>query len=385
MKKFLTVLLAAMLIIPTAFVSVFAADPETPPVEESETSSENPPETPPCDHHYVEEKIGRFVKHTCTVCKDYYYTDDKNIEADRILVSHKNTYDWNAFETTVTDWGGYTYTETLKYNGAKNKTTEGVVYEVENYGDVYQATVFHEKGDDANNAITPYGGFLLVITDNDEAFTEYGHGELVGYDLLPVGDLMSEETGAFNIDTGMSTDNCRHIKVLPPEGKEIVKPVVSLGAKVPTDGSKSIRFGARYNKIPESLTVSELGMLLIPKERLERKPLEDPNHKGDKLEHHPLDYPERLYPIKGRDEYIVNCQASGIEELKYGKNEDGDMIPLKFEDYDTFTFYCTVINLDGFEDKEILARPFIRYSDGTTRYANSIIDSYNYAKEKAQK
>ena len=125
-------------------------------------------------------------------------------------------------------------------------------------------------------------------------------------------------------------------------------PVVSLGAKINKE-KIALRFGATYNRMEEKGAVDELGMLLLPQALLGVNELN-------------LEY------AAVKDNKVANLQAKGIVEFVSGQ---------KFEDYATFTYYCTVVGLAGHEDKAIVARPYIKYAGGEVVYAEAMARSYN--------
>ena len=125
-------------------------------------------------------------------------------------------------------------------------------------------------------------------------------------------------------------------------------PVVSLGAKI-NKLTTALRFGTQYNKMEGKAAVDELGMLLIPQRNM---------WENDTFADLTLD---------SKNPMIVNLQAKGIVEFVSGQ---------KFDQYDKFTFYCTVINLAGHETNAIVARPYIKYTDGTVEYADAMVRSF---------
>ncbi|MBQ0108955.1 MAG: hypothetical protein KBS44_01575, partial [Clostridiales bacterium] len=124
--------------------------------------------------------------------------------------------------------------------------------------------------------------------------------------------------------------------------------VTSLGAKIKTDTS-SLRLGAFYNgKIlddEQREAVKDLGMIFYPKHLLGEETLNLDNTKA------------------------VRMSATGIEEFDSEKT---------FEDYETFTFYVTIVGIpeNGWNTK-IAFRPFIILGNGTIEYGEVLERCYN--------
>ena len=134
---------------------------------------------------------------------------------------------------------------------------------------------------------------------------------------------------------------------------EAAAPVVSLGAKVNATIT-GLRFGATYNKIEENGIVNDLGMLLLPTAKLGENTLD-------------LDF-------AAANALVAKVRARSIEGYVEGYS---------FEDYATFNFYVTLLGLEGHEDADIAAVPYIVYDDGTVIYADQMVHSFNSASEAA--
>ena len=112
--------------------------------------------------------------------------------------------------------------------------------------------------------------------------------------------------------------------------------VVSLGAKV-NEKTSSLRLGARYNGFflgsAERASVEDLGMLFYPSHLLGETALDLANVSAARM------------------------SATAIEEFDSAK---------KFVDYNSFTFYVTIVNIpDKGKDTDISFRPYIIYDAGT--------------------
>ncbi|MBQ0110227.1 MAG: hypothetical protein KBS44_08140 [Clostridiales bacterium] len=123
--------------------------------------------------------------------------------------------------------------------------------------------------------------------------------------------------------------------------------VRSLGAKI-NENTSSLRLGARYNGFllgaAVRASVEDLGMLFYPSHLLGENTLD-------------------LKSVSA-----VRMSATAIEEFDSAK---------KFVDYDSFTFYVTIVNIpDKGKDTDISFRPYIIYSAGTF-YGDVLARSYN--------
>lgn len=135
---------------------------------------------------------------------------------------------------------------------------------------------------------------------------------------------------------------------------EAAAPLESLGAKVNED-LVGLRFGATYNKVAENGEVTDLGMMLLPSAKLGEDTL------------------DLNYIANGANGSLVaKLSAKGIDADSYVANQ-------AFADYTSFTYTCTVIGLDGHEDADIVAVPYITY-DGTGTiseyYADAMVRNY---------
>ncbi len=129
-------------------------------------------------------------------------------------------------------------------------------------------------------------------------------------------------------------------------------PVVSLGAQV-NSTLYGIRFGATYNKVFGYGEVTGLGFLLISEYRLGDNAL-DLNYESN----------------SAIADYVVKVEARTIVEYVEGKD---------FSDYETFTFYASVVRLDRKDnlDDNIVAVPYITYATGKSFVGEQLKNSYN--------
>ncbi len=126
--------------------------------------------------------------------------------------------------------------------------------------------------------------------------------------------------------------------------------IASLGAKA-NESSSGLRFGATYTKVDTNGELTDLGFLLISSYRLGDNTLD-------------LDYANNSAIAS----YVIKITACGIEEYEEGK---------AFDDYDTCTFYATVIGLGNYADQDIVAVPYAAYASGKVVYGEQIVNNLN--------
>lgn len=135
---------------------------------------------------------------------------------------------------------------------------------------------------------------------------------------------------------------------------EAAAPLTSLGALV-NEELVGLRFGATYNRIVENGEVTDLGMMLLPAAKLGEDELT-------------LDY----IANGANGDLVAKLSARGIDADSYVANQ-------AFEDYASFTYTCTVIGLEGHEEADIVAVPYITY-DGTGTisefYADAMVRNF---------
>ena len=126
--------------------------------------------------------------------------------------------------------------------------------------------------------------------------------------------------------------------------------VRSLGAKI-NETTNSLRLGASYDASSldkeARVTVTDIGIVFYPSHLLGEDSLDLEN------------------------ENAVSISACGIEE--------GYDPAKKFTDYDSFTFYVTIVNIPEYgRDTNISFRPFIVFGGETVCYDGTMQRSYNY-------
>lgn len=163
---------------------------------------------------------------------------------------------------------------------------------------------------------------------------------------------LDEEKNSLRVEPRVAESFTIHLNGGAPAVDD--EPVKSLGAKVNTD-KVALRFGATYNKIAENGAVANLGMILAPEAKCGGLSL--------------VEYAA----VEGN--VAISVSAKGIVEYVAGQ---------AFDDYSTFTYYVTVVGLDGHEDDVISAVPFIEYEDGTIVYADQLDRSYSEVLAEAE-
>lgn len=209
---------------------------------------------------------------------------------------------------------------------------------------------FQSEGDYRYLEIPEYG-FLLGahgnFADDCAAIAKLNVGDTV---YIYGDDLLNTEIGTESNAVVTTVADESKTAFAPDTSKP--EPIKSLGAKV-RDTDKAIRFGAQYTKVEANGVVNALGMLLLPKAKLGNNTLD-------------LDYAKT-------NDLVADVQAKGVYS--------GYVADKAFEDYETFVFCVTLTGLDGHEDAEIVAVPYIAYDGGEVVYADALVRSYNYVSE----
>ena len=140
--------------------------------------------------------------------------------------------------------------------------------------------------------------------------------------------LYDEDSAYYYVGEGDNAPIAKSLLIISSEYA-----VLSLGAKV-NEKTSSLRLGARYNGFllgaAERASVEDLGMLFYPSHLLGTSALDLGNASAARM------------------------SATAIEEFDAAK---------KFVDYDSFTFYVTIVNIpDKGKDTNISFRPYIIYS-----------------------
>lgn len=162
--------------------------------------------------------------------------------------------------------------------------------------------------------------------------------------LAAVQKGMALQLNNINVDNLTVATNANIVFYIPKDSIE------SLGAKA-NAGSNGLRFGATYTKVDTNGELTDLGFLLISNYRLGDNTLD-------------LNYASNSEIAS----YVIKVTACGIEEYEEGK---------AFDDYDTCTFYATVIGLADYADQDVVAVPFAAYANGKVVYGEQIVNNLN--------
>ncbi len=184
---------------------------------------------------------------------------------------------------------------------------------------------------------------ILIAVHWDD--TSSSTASKVNFDTLAaVKPGMALQLNNINVDNQTVGTNANIIFYNPKDSVE------SLGAKANAN-SNGLRFGATYTKVDTNGELTDLGFLLISDYRLGDNTLD-------------LNYASNSEIAS----YVIKVTACGIEEYEEGK---------AFDDYDTCTFYATVIGLAEYADQDIVAVPFACYANGKIVYGQEIVNNLN--------
>ena len=153
---------------------------------------------------------GSFVKHYCTVCGDWYFTDaDNNKEAvSDYKISHLNAYNWQGHEAMIFSREG----KTVKEINSNFSGSGWIAYEVTFNGTDYVFAQF-KSGADVASMVVPEGGFLVVACGNNGIYNPGKGGEFLGYVCYPNFGLDAQ----WGVDASAQPQNLRHLLVMNPE------------------------------------------------------------------------------------------------------------------------------------------------------------------------
>lgn len=142
-----------------------------------------------------------------------------------------------------------------------------------------------------------------------------------------------------------------YVEPVEPEEPEVKESnVESLGAKVNTE-KYGLRMGAELVRDNSRGEVLDLGMLVISENLLG----------SDELN---LEY-------AASNSSVADVKARTIENYVDGQ---------EFEDYETITYYVTILGLEEYTSENIVARPYVTYrtdSGVVTYYGDTMVKNYN--------
>ncbi len=215
-------------------------------------------------------------------------------------------------------------------------------------------------GDSSYSSVTLGANEIMIVTHDTIPGFHAALGELtIGDKLYAYGfdfnNAAASEMLSSGDDTGTSDVYFTTVEpimgddyygyVAPPEPN-----IKNIGAKVNTELA-GIRFGTTFKNDVTLGQVTALGTLIIPEAKLG----------SDEL------------TLDLNNDLVANVPARtiAVEDYVAGK---------AFEDYESFTYYVTVIGLQGHESDNLVARSYVTYSANTgvnTVYADAITRNIN--------
>lgn len=188
----------------------------------------------------------------------------------------------------------------------------------------------------------------------------YGFGSII--ENLAIGDVVyiygfnfTNETSADQLSNNVSgVYFCTHEPIMGDDYYGYVAPpepnIKNIGAKVNTELA-GIRFGTTFKNDVTLGEVVALGTLIIPEAKL------------------------------GSDELTLDLNNDLVKNVPARTISADDYVAGKaFEDYESFTYYVTVIGLQGHESDNLVARSYVTYNANTgvnTVYADAITRNIN--------
>ncbi len=173
-------------------------------------------ELPLAPHDYDETKYAFHNKYVCPDCGDFKYTDPSGeTEAQLLIVSHKNAYNWDTFDAMILNGDGRNYDD---FNVNITTLTAFNVYLVENVNGEYVATKYFAKGykadDDADSITLSNGAFFVAFCASNRCYNMAKDGALLNYVFIDH-DCNVDSTAGFSNDTNKNPNVYRSLYVLP--------------------------------------------------------------------------------------------------------------------------------------------------------------------------
>ena len=270
---------------------------------------------------------------------DVYFNLSESATGDSVYIT--------GFNTSITAGAAQIFTPDF---GTVNNTTANITWTancVAKYdatAGVYMIKSIETPGPSGNSSsYTLADDEILIAVHWDDTSTNTS--SKVNFDTLAaVKPGMALQLNNINVENKTVGTNANIIFYYPKDSIE------SLGAKA-NAGSNGLRFGATYTKVDTNGELTDLGFLLISNYRLGDNTLD-------------LNYASNSEIAS----YVIKVTACGIEEYEEGK---------AFDDYDTCTFYATVIGLADYADQDIVAVPFAAYANGKVVYGEQIVNNLN--------
>ncbi len=231
---------------------------------------------------------------------------------------------------------------------------------------VVKQTCFHTSStaDSSYTSVTLGANDVMILVHDTYADFHAAIGALaVGDKLYAYGFDFTNATASDKLSNGtsdvyfttytpsMGDDYYGYVEPTEPEEPETEDSnVESLGAKVNTE-KYGLRLGATFTRDNTRGEVLSLGMLVISEKALG----------SDELN---LEY-------AASNSAVADVKARTIENYVDGQ---------EFEDYETITYYVTVLGLKNYTSENIVARPYVTYrtnSDIVTYYGETMVKNYN--------
>ena len=228
---------------------------------------------------------------------------------------------------------------------------------------VKQTCFYGSSGDTSYTGVTLGTNEVMILTHSSYAdFNNAIAALTVGDKLYAYGFDFTNAT-ATNKLSGSTSDVCfttyeptlgngyyGYVEPTEPEEPEVDSNVASLGAKVNTE-LYGLRMGATLTRDNSRGEVIGLGMLVISENVLG----------SDELN---LEY-------AASNSSVVDVKARSIDNYVQGQD---------FEDYETVTYYVTILGLEDYTSENIVACPYVTYrsgSDVVTYYGEAMVRNYS--------
>lgn len=216
-------------------------------------------ELPLAPHNYDETKYAFHNKYVCPDCGDFKYTDPSGeTEAQLLIVSHKNAYNWGTFDAMILNGDGRTSKD---FNSNITSLAGNYVYLVENVNGEYVATKFYNKDSAVDSITLSDGAFFVAFCAYNRCYNMAKDGALLGYVFIDH-DCNVGSTAGFSNDTTKVPDVYRSLYVLPMPSADYTEynnAVEAAGKLVESDWTAeswtAFQTVLAENKLADNLTV----------------------------------------------------------------------------------------------------------------------------------
>ncbi|MBQ0109492.1 MAG: hypothetical protein KBS44_04360, partial [Clostridiales bacterium] len=192
---------------------------------------------PLIDHDHVETAIGPFVKHVCSVCGDYYYTDAKgNTEGIKdIKISHFISFNWNTFEAMIIPGDGTKTPNQIQTNGSfALGSYKAYLLEATDVAGVYYASAFADNAATYKDTTLAVGQYLLLFSGNNDMYSFASTGALKGWYFADHNAELATSK-SYAIDTSASEPRHMYAMFVSADYTEYNNAVEAAGNLVETD------------------------------------------------------------------------------------------------------------------------------------------------------